>query len=259
MTRTLLKLYGERNTGTNYLERLAALNLDATVLPGSTPPWLRRLLGEGEGWRDVYFRLTWSRNLGWKHAVAPSPQVLERKGAWAKRLAVITLTKNPYSWLLSLHRNPYHQQGTEPTFEAFLETPWQTVGRERHTGVFPHPVALWNVKNASYLALAGGDAPCANLKYEDLLADPEATLRGATAACDLAMHDGPFRNVTSSTKGEAGRDFQSYQDTYLYERWKANLTTRSIDFINRYLDPALMTAFGYEWLPGSRIEGEDRP
>ena len=51
----------------------------------------------------------------------------------------------------------------------------------------------------------------------------------------------------------------SNQDYHLHERWKAKLTTRSVDFINRTLDPALMTAFGYEWLPGSRKEGEDRP
>ena len=258
MTRTLLKLYGERNTGTNYLEQLAVLNLTATVLPGSAPPWLRRLAGENEGWRDAYFRFTWSRNLGWKHAVAPSPPELERLGRWVRRLAIITLTKNPYSWLLSLHRNPYHQQETLPAFEAFLETPWQTVGRERHNGVFPHPVALWNVKNASYLALAGGDPPCANLRYEDLLADPETTLRGAVATCDLDMRDRPFRNVTSSTKAEDGRSFQSIQDYYLHDRWKTKLTTTSVDLINRHLDPALMAAFGYEWLPGSQKQGEGR-
>ena len=258
MTRTLLKLYGERNTGTNYLEQLAGLNLAAAVLPGSTPPWLRRLFGEGEGRRDGYFRLTWGRNLGWKHSVAPSPQELERQGEWVRRLAVITLTKNPYSWLLSLHRNPYHHQGTEPAFEAFLETPWQTVGRERHNGVFSHPVALWNAKNASYLALAGGGVPCANLRYEDLLADPEATLRGAAAACDLAMQGRPFCNVTSTTKVEDRRDFQSYQDYYLHERWKAKLTTNSVDLINRSLDPVLMAAFGYECLPGSRKQAGGR-
>ena len=258
MTHTVLKLYGERNTGTNYLERLAVLNLEARVLPGSAPPWLRRLLGQGEKWRDVYFRLTWSRNLGWKHAVAPPSEALEAREGSAGRLAVMTLTKNPYSWLLSLHRRPYHRQGTEPTFEAFLEAPWQPVGRERYAGVFAHPVALWNVKNASYLALAGGETPCANLKYEDLLADPEATVRKAAAACDLAVHDGPFRNVTSSTKPEDEWDFQSYQDYYLQERWMGKLTTRSVDFINDYLDPVLMTAFGYEWLSPGRLERKER-
>ena len=121
------------------------------------------------------------------------------------------------------------------------------MGREGVNGVFASPIALWNVKNASYLALAAVVPHCTALRYEDLLADPAAALAQAAARCDLHPLPGGFRNVDASTK-DAGRDFQSYQDYYLAERWQDKLSAAALDCIGAGLDAGLLQAFGYERL-----------
>ena len=64
-----VKVYGERNSGTKYVEALIRLNLQAPVLPGTEAMWLyiRR-----RHWAiDMYFRFFQPWRLGWKHAVPP--------------------------------------------------------------------------------------------------------------------------------------------------------------------------------------------
>ena len=39
----LIKIYGERNTNTNYLEKLIHLNLDAQQLPGVAPRYVKTI------------------------------------------------------------------------------------------------------------------------------------------------------------------------------------------------------------------------
>ena len=81
MASVAVKVYGERNTGTNYLEKLVTANLDAYILSGIVPRRdpvtfvtrnLRALKPElFAGWhekaRDWYFARNFSRDLGWKH------------------------------------------------------------------------------------------------------------------------------------------------------------------------------------------------
>ena len=43
MTDVLIKTFGERNTGTNYLIKLIAMNLEANQLPGVLGPRFRKL------------------------------------------------------------------------------------------------------------------------------------------------------------------------------------------------------------------------
>jgi hypothetical protein len=109
----LIKIYGERNTNTNYLGELISLNLDVAEVLGVVPQSMRRIqtrLPVKNALRDIYFQFTYARNLGWKHAKVEDPAHI-RKYSLVKNNEVrfITLTKNPYSWLLSLFRRPYHQ------------------------------------------------------------------------------------------------------------------------------------------------------
>ncbi|NPA93438.1 MAG: hypothetical protein GXO56_07140, partial [Chloroflexi bacterium] len=74
---SVLKIYGERNTGTNYLSQLVALNLpQVRLLPGVVPRWLQLFFPRAEAPRDLYFQWTFKRNLGWKHAMAPTAEQL---------------------------------------------------------------------------------------------------------------------------------------------------------------------------------------
>ena len=197
MTLRRIKLYGERNCGTNYLEQLVGRNLGCTMLRGTLPRIYRAALGWSEAARDAYFRVTFAHNLGWKHAVAGQVSDLQDLPIVDDRLLFLTLAKNPYSWLLSLHRRPYQGQPIAG-FGEFIERPWKTVGREAGPPSFANPVEMWNVKNRSYLHLASG-LPALTLRYEDLLADPEETI-GRIVARGIPSNGG-FAPVQEATRG----------------------------------------------------------
>ena len=208
MNRRFIKILGERNTGTNYLQQLLELNLDADLLPGTVPPFVPGSAPEFV--RDAYFMLTGAANLGWKHAIAPFGNELARIKKRYPSLLLVTLTKNPYSWLLSLHRHPYHQRSAVQSLEEFLQSPWPTVRRERHPGPFPNPVIMWNEKNASYVTL-GQNAPCCNLTYERLLQDPQACLGQITSEYGVPSRPGVFRNVQDSATGEKEKGYEHHE------------------------------------------------
>lgn len=251
MNRLTVKLYGERNTGTNYLARLLHHNLPVELLPGSVSrraARLQRLLPGREWLRDLYFRATFPRNLGWKHSAVRAPAALERLPVSHHPLGFVTLTKNPYAWLLSLHRRPQHQfHKAGLPFQAFLESPWQTVRRGNAPRTVPTPVALWNLKNRSYLQLDGW-WPVAHVRYEDLLADPAAEVERIAQVLGVPWDRSGFKNIEQSTK-DPGRTFASYQRYYLEERWREGLAPESIAIINRHLDHDLAAHFGYRRLP----------
>lgn len=249
MERPLLKIYGERNTGTNYLSRLINLNLDVNLLSGVVPRsvlFLQRMLPGNELVRDIYFFLTFSRNLGWKHTLV-NPTELQQFRICSRTLSFVTLTKNPYSWLLSLYKRPYHQYSDEKEeLIAFLTSSWQTVGRENCKMQDLDPVGLWNIKNLSYLSLSNS-FPTLNIKFEDLLANPEQIMNLIGETFSYVWSVDKFRNYNQSTKGE-NKDSNFYRDYYLNERWKEKLSSQALAIINERLDDHLMKNFGYEKL-----------
>lgn len=236
-----LKLYGERHTNTNYLSRLIELNVDCEMLSGTVPRYVRTMENLlGRQWlRDAYFRATWSSNLGWKHSVVKTVPA-------DSTLNFITLTKNPYSWLLSLHRRPYHQTYSEaPAMEEFLASSWRTVGRENASTALANPIELWNLKNRSYLGLP--DHRSLHLTSESTLIDPAAVIEKIAAKFSYEVA-GPFQDYEQSTKKHADRDGDYYRDYYLNERWRDELSSEAIDMINTALDRELMDYFGYDLL-----------
>ena len=250
MKKPLLKIYGERNTGTNYLKKLIALNLDVDILPGVIPKgvWLLQKIMPGkELIRDLYFALTYSRNLGWKHTIVKPNGELQKCRVCSGELAFVTLTKNPYSWLLSLYNRPYHLYIREQmNFVTFLTSPWRTVHRENAKDRALLPIDMWNKKNLSYLSLNQG-FPTLNIRFEDLLADPERIIRLISDSFSLDLNVEQFRNYNQSTKGEK-KDSNYYRDYYLNERWKEKLTSQAYTIINERLDDRVMNHFEYERL-----------
>lgn len=242
----LIKIYGERNTSTNYLSRIIQLNLDIVQLSGVVPPYISRLqklfLGN-ELIRDIYYYFSHSSNLGWKHSYISDKKTYPFK---FKSLDVcyITITKNPYSWLLSLYRNPYHQYYLEKlSFKDFLQTPWKTVKRENLPSVLDSPIELWNLKNSSYLQL--NKFKSLNLISENLIQYPEETVELMSNHFAINKTSKTFKNYEQSTK-DMLKNSLYYQDFYRNERWKDELTKDSVTIINKSLDIELMAYFGYE-------------
>jgi len=62
----MLKIVGERNTGTNYLSQLVNENLRVQILNDSAKKVFG--LNKSKFYKDLYFKITEKENLGWKHA-----------------------------------------------------------------------------------------------------------------------------------------------------------------------------------------------
>ncbi len=251
MPNAVLKLYGERNTGTNYLTKLIAANLDVEQLRG-VPPRLLNLairwnkLPHTEKVQNAYHRISYWSNLGWKHAFAPSPSDIASLPVARSGLCFLTVSKNPYSWALSLYNKPYNYYPVweeKPSFEDFITQAPPFVERERAPAGLSSPIDVWNQKNASYFALSTS-FPTANLRYEDILDDPQRAVEQLGTTLDLPKRKGGFENRERSTK-ERGKDFSYYRDYYLQEKWREKLKPNQIALINERLDKALVEKLGY--------------
>jgi hypothetical protein len=212
------------------------------LYPQTHPPESRRGFAE---WRRTASHPD-GRNLGWKHTRVKPESELRRYDILQNGICFVTVTKNPYSWLLSMHRRPYHRYyGEKPDFHTFLRSPWKTVGRDNYESVLRDPVELWNIKNKSYLRLKSLET--ANITSESVLADPKALIDRLSDSFSIPKSDNYFSNLDESTK-EKSKNFDYYRDYYLNERWKDELSDESISIINSRLDRNLVDYFGYELL-----------
>lgn len=247
--KSMLKIYGERNTGTNYLAELISNNLETKLISAVVPKAVGFLInilpGGSELMRDIYFYINFRNTLGWKHSLVNLGLLKKYNDCLLKNVKFVTITKNPYSWLLSLYKRPYHQYGPpKPDLESFLTSPWRTVGRENAPRQYGSPVILWNQKNASYIQLAK-EYPTLNIKYEDLLSDPKEIIERISTVFSINWKRSDFVNIDKSTK-EDSKDFSFYRDYYLAERWKEKLSQKAVEIINEQLDRQVLAHFGYE-------------
>lgn len=253
----IIKIYGERNTGTNYFHHLINLNLDVSLLRGVVPTYvwifsdasLKAFPSFCKNYRvnekilDIYFKMTSSKNFGWKHTlISPELKNILRKSG--DNVIFLTLIKNPYSWLLSLYDHPYHFNKKQMDFEQFLLKPWDTVGRENSSEHFVNPIDMWNKKNENYIELKD-IVTIINIKYEDLLANPGNIIDSISKQFNIPKKYDNFKNLKQSVK-RSEKDFNYYQTYYLKERWRDKLSNKSIKIINKYLNENLMDYFGYK-------------
>lgn len=238
-----IKVFGERNTGTNYIEKLIENNLDIEIISGIVPrPFLWLTLGTEKG-RDLYFKMFYERTFGWKHSVAPDSEKMAKAG---EHIVFIAAFKNPYSWLLSLYKKPYHLgEAKRESFAAFLESPCPTVGRENYGPAFKNPVEMWNIKNRSYLDLQE-KANLYPLRYEDLLENPGKVIDDIGDKFSISLRKKGFQNIEKSTKEPGRKNFDFYRNYYLQEEWKKNLDSKALTIINGSLDHDLAKSLGYE-------------
>jgi hypothetical protein len=244
-----IKIYGERNTNTNYVEKIVANNLDVKQISGIAPKSIRIIQNKfknREFVRDSYFTLTHSCNLGWKHSRVTSFSMLKYYPIVNNDLSFLTITKNPYSWLLSLYKKPYHQKTQiKQSFGEFLTTPWVTVGRDRVIEKSVTPVQLWNIKNNSYLGLQS--AQVIFTTSEELLHNPKSIIESLSKNFNIKMKSAFFLDHILSTK-DRNKDQAYYKDYYLNEKWQSELTNEHIKLINRQVDQHLMAFFKYKML-----------
>jgi hypothetical protein len=245
----VIKIYGERNTATNYFSQLLHMNFEIFEVSGTAPPqvlrWQERLPG-AEWLKDLYFSLSFERNLGWKHSQVAAIKKIQCTSIYKEsELCIVTLTKNPYAWLLSLYKQPYHNYQTYNSFLEFLTNSWDTVGRDNIEGSCENPIQLWNKKNRSYIQLT--EIGAINLKTEDLNSNTFAVLELLKNKFLLKKKTESYKNQTLSSKGE-NKNSDDYKSYYVNEQWREKISREEIAVINKTIDTKIMSHFGYKIL-----------
>jgi hypothetical protein len=104
---------------------------------------------------------------------------------------------------------------------------------------------MWNQKNASSLAL-DAYTRVVWIRYEDLLEDPSLPSDRLCQEHGVARRRSSFENIHSATKGhDRGKTFADYRDDHLKERWRGELDSSSVRFLNQRLSEIEMSRWDY--------------
>lgn len=256
-----VQIFGERNTGTNWIQRIIANNYDVHILKSDEEMAVVKKLEQearniyrnplcrmeyNESLRDLHWQKYNDISFGWKHGRPNLPFI--SSSAIKNRVLFVCIIRNPYHWLLSLYKRPYHMLGEiikdeSLTFSKFIRRPWATRNREFTNKVLKNPIELWNTKVQSYFELLDVTPHVLITKYEDFLLDPSATKMLDSflirTTHDLAVHN-------NSTKGDA-KTYQDYKNQFLTKKIPEMISKEDIEFINLELDRTLMDKIGYSF------------
>jgi hypothetical protein len=247
-----LKIFGERNTGSNYLHQVCTRNFLVVLLRGDVQEiWGlgRRIAGQmgneflvRQTLHDLEIRRILRSDFGWKHA-APDLDVINASEI-AKYTRFVVLTKHPYSWLKSLHRNPYSFRTPDPDFSRFIRSDFPLNGSDGLAGVKGcSPPALLRHKILAYRRLLQSANDAIHLKYEDLIQDFDAAMRRLQPR--MFRKTASFVNFERDVKGQ-NRQLTDFQRQYSLGSVKEGIRDADIDFIRAELGEDVFTFLGYE-------------
>lgn len=219
-----IQIFGERASGTNYLQQLLERNLP-----------------------DLPVRF----DFGWKHFLhAPGVET-------AVDCLFLVLYRNPFDWLLSLHRHPWHvaPELKQLSFSDFLRKEWRCVWNEdsktpptdpRYGTEMPferdpvthqpfaNVLAMRTAKIRDWESLRVQTRHALYVRYEDLRADPGAAIARVAVAGGVATP--AFFQPVTGYKGMA----------FAYRPRVERMDEADLDYIVAHLDPALEQSIGYD-------------
>lgn len=268
MTYEYAKVFGERNTGTNWLEEILRHNTSLEILPGDVPrdwraPYEEELTSMLP--QDAEVRKQWlisqiikereDETFGWKHrqvdwsllAIAGPKERLRR----FRKTLFVCIVRDPYKWLTSLYRRPYsavfvgkHLPAREGWggFSNFIRTPWICTERDgiRKTWL-ESPADLWGRKVASF---DYGAAPNVVLvRYEDLITDSDSFFDSIQEKVELKGRRIKFAN----TKGDINREFPQLLEEVQTRSYLQHYSESDLEYVRDFFYPvAGWNRFGYE-------------
>lgn len=245
-----VKIFGERNTGTNALKRIIEQNSASRCLPSTAleldPFAMRRVrLALTPLARERRTDAIFARRgplEAWKHCATNFVDV----SAFAGVLVLFTV-RHPASWLVSFFKRPYHQLGWRPRdLEKFSEISWRTVERERLGGASLRPLELYQRKLESYLEFAERLSRYRIqhqfVRFEDLILHQADVFTGI--AGDLLDPSPRFHELRESTKDKA-KQLEDYQRYYGEERWREVIGDNLQQMVSAQIEWSNFGQFGY--------------
>ena len=253
-----VKIYGERNSGTNALEKALAENFSCQLIPGVTDLKREVIQNHLRDWAGAASDLPllteslidnsiiaqMGKHLGWKHACPPLQAIASHPDQAA--IVFVTISKDPYRWLLSFYQKPYHRLiGNGRSFSQFIRQPWLTVRRDHcQFPLLPNPIHLYNTKLASHLALQDATTNCVSMTYSDFLFQFDRVMERLSGFL-TPVHE-QYRRPEASTK-EAGVTFDDYLQKYR-KPIEEQMSDEDRAFINSQLDRSVVERAGYSLL-----------
>lgn len=223
---TYLKVFGERNTGTNFVCKLVSANSNLISLDHSSSPVsidrLARIMNDKPlltrlmplSRRLIFNRLldqerkdNFPFDFGWKHAVVDDKR-LRTSPKFASTLFIF-LVRNPWRFVSALHKRPYNILPNPPhNLSDFVESSFLANERDCLPSNFVQsPVDFWNLKVKSYFSCEQKVENALVCYYENITQFPEAFLHSLRPYCEI--NDTLFV-PTESTKGD-NKTFKDYQ------------------------------------------------
>ncbi len=248
-----VKVFGERNSGTNFLNlTLEANGVSARILnkePDYLPAgWVNGFAEQDraffiERYLDRLDRQEFKRNFGWKHARVS----VERLSGvqMFPRTFFIFLVRNPFNFVASLHRRAYNLlPSVRPDRKAFIRSPLIANERDHLDAIYlANPVELWNQKTLSYIDFVRKVGNACLVRYEDLIADPAGFIDWVSAA-------GPSFSTNcfvpaASTKDDA-LGFADYRANALGFDPRSEFDAEDFDFLQARITDELARCLGYD-------------
>ena len=268
MEKRMVKIFGERNTGTRLLAKM--LNFTGAVtlrMPRGDPrmnhaEWsdlTQAIQRNYDGqWRRIFLEALRDDQTSaeyplsdWKHAAARWHADYAFYG-----VSAVFLTRNPYSWAISMARRPYHMKAPRAaSFEQFVTRPWIADRRDGTRSVFPNIMGLWSEKMRSYVAFSNHaiDPAAQHLQFEFLVTEPVEAVGALLTALGTTSQN--IRRVEHSTK-DNDRPADEIARYYRNEDWRALLSKGRVEMINAGVDWPVAEAFGYQRLNPDEFSDE---
>jgi hypothetical protein len=173
---TKIQIFAERNTGSNYLEKLLKLNFPKIEIV----------------WTD-----------GWKHwqnyKIFKDPNY---KGD--PNTLYLIIERDPYDWVRSMHRKPHHIQNPSSNISEFIRQENITLKNDLTSfAKDPNLIELRNRKNKGYQLLKNKVKNYHDLKYEDLVSDPESQIVLISKILNTNITFKPYKKIVNPHQGKS--------------------------------------------------------
>lgn len=249
-----VKIFGERNSGTNVLRRLVEANSEARVLPSVisevSPSW--HFFSRAISYPSLKERLidygfsTQSPSHYWKHCALAAEDCKYFSG-----ISVVFIVRHPLSWSLSMERRPYHLLPVRKVTGKlnFLRQKFRLLRRDRlGRGDITIP-ELWNQKVGSYITssdqLVKAGIPSIVVKFEDLLTSQIEFFRELGGRVCIGRHTNRFHEIHESTKN-GGKNFLEIRERELSGAFRLSAVERFGKEELKKFDRELMDVLDYQ-------------
>ena len=219
-----VKVFGERNTGTNFVERLISKNTNLIVLQNKNISLSKKRFNK---LKDIFFKglsldskmdptvrkIILNRlidqqredeileDYGWKHTLVSETNLINSEKF--NSTFFIFLIRNPWRFVSSLHKRPYNLiPNTKGSLKDFVDSCFLANRRDNMPSDFvENPVEFWNKKVKSYFEC--------NLKiknsmicyYEQVVFSPKKFLDHIQPFCDVKLNlEFPIKSTKKDEK-----------------------------------------------------------